>query len=208
MKITKSKMTDMLSIFKKGFILSDSFILVNDCMLPIGNVKNGSHVIRHGLVNNFDEIVYVPDKFMQENMKQLEDKKGIKDLQLIWDFNMIGFLADDEPFILMHSDVNDKYPVKINFDEKISHYDNWYKVCVDDLIKIRDSKVAQLPITDGVVRVSKNTVPFIGAARKNTEPNFSIFYTWRDDNVLIMHVKYNKFEALHGYSFIPINIIE
>lgn len=231
-KLTKSKMTEILSVFKKALMLGNKFILSGDIIvIPKGyTTVNGTHCIAHGLDipgdGELDNVQYVSTDNIEARIKNLTDAKGISSIVMGWSPHYLDVCITlktgetveetlalgnmptvDESFGEMLPTQN-RFEVLYNDILSVANCNEY--LTENDLRNIGMGKVVELKDgKGGIVRISKNLFPCLGTMRKGTVPNMNVrvkTYEKNGNNILAMIVKYKDITAAHVYYYDPIMV--
>lgn len=239
MKITKSKLNELLSLYNSASKVSTCQLWYRDMIYPVtlahendlsewkfgtDNV-NGVHLIQNLLITMPDDIMCLSDPCGIATIKEELKKVGIQHIEMeinselgymisITDREgntstnrLLAIIPSDEEiknkYLFESFDNRHKYLLSlgINYtvkEEQILNIINGYRTNLTGCIGIYEKTT--------YVRVSKNTFPLLGPARKDDSNAMKITYTFVNASisgpVIILSVQYKKLNAIHIYSYI------
>lgn len=214
-KVTKSRLTDYLRVFRLVLGICDTFTIINDIIQPVeitDDIVTGAHRIMHPLFPVTKGYVFESVPNIKDILNDIRDKKGAKNTSIINDDNALFIRIDYEDFVL--ATVKKLTDSTKTFSELIA---KWVPDQIrqsysqQDLSKAKLGEVITVGNDEyGMVRLSKSSFPFIGVSRSADEANFSGGFALGTidpdmvrENYIASHIKYKYCEALHMYIYVP-----
>lgn len=229
-KLTKSQMTDILSVFKKALMLGTRFTLSNDIIvIPTQyTTVNGVHCIKHCIDMPYDDYTryanYISTLNIEQTIKKLTDAKNIGLIEMRWSPHSIEIYMEpknDEPFtetLMVTGSPTAATSLGTLLPEQY-YYNNIYDTISDSSYRhfdLNDEQLRNMSLgrvielkdhDDAIIRISKNLFPCIGPVRKGTVPNMKVrvfTYKKNENYILALLTKYKNFDAAHVYYYDPI----
>lgn len=227
-KMTKTKLKDLVTNIGKLEPACSSVLLKGDCMHliinpdEVGNMKkNGVTTVSTFLPLELNDCVFQSNEDLEGILKKIRDKlkEPTKECYFVFDPEGAGVMIDEEIHPIFH--ITESSPYTDHLYAKYFDYvdmvmttdQNAKEVNIpqDDLNKLVQSKVLKIDTEFGRIRLSKNNVPLLGSASASKPANFSASYIIRQvphpdgvtEHVLALHVKYKTMDAMHLYTVEP-----
>ena len=194
-KMTKTKLKDIITNLGKLEPACSSILLKGDCMHLVINPDEVGNMKKNGVTTVFtflplellDNCVFQSNENLADILKKIRDRlqKPSEACYFVFDPEGAGVMIDEDA-----SEIN---------------------IPQSDLNKLVQSKVLKLDTEFGRIRLSKNNVPLLGSASASKPANFTASYILRQvphpdgvvEHVLALHVKYKSMEAIHLYTVEP-----
>ena len=227
-KMTKTKLKDIITNLGKLEPACSSILLKGDCMHliinpdEVGNMKkNGVTTVFTFLPLELNDCVFQSNENLADILKKIRDRlqKPSEECYFVFDNEGAGVMIDDVIHPIFHLTKTSSYTDHLY--EKFYDYVDMVMttdsdtgevtISQTDLNKLVQSKVLKLNTDFGKIRLSKNNVPLLGSASASKPANFTASYILRQvphqdgvvEHVLALHVNYKSMEAIHLYTVEP-----
>ena len=226
-KLTKSKITEMMSLCGNILRIADSGLFYNDMIYPvlldeekhtisIGTTLNGLHLIQNTIIPVKENIAYVIVPNEIARLKEKLKETGLPGITYYLDEMCIMILIGEEKFYIMNNfDTIDKLGCKLynSYTERFQYLMNLNPYIEKSTSNDIRNIIMGLPVLlhgktveekDSVVRVSRNIFPFIGSVRLGSDDAFTFQYSMihKEEPYVVLFTKYKKFNAIHIYAYI------
>ena len=227
-KMTKTKLKDLIVNIGKIEPVCSSILLKGDCIHLVINPEDTGNIKKNGVTTVFTFLpletngcVFQSVPNLAEMLKNIRDRlqQPSKECFFVFDPEGAGVMVDDVIFPLFH--ITESSPYTDHLYEKYHDYvlmvmyseGNSAEVDFkqEELNKLVQSKVLKIDTEFGRIRLSKNNVPLLGSASSSKPANFTASYVLRQiphtdgvvEHVLALHVKYKSMDAIHLYTVEP-----
>ena len=228
-KMTKTKLKDIITNLGKLEPACSSILLKGDCMHLVINPDEVGNMKKNGVTTVFtflplellDNCVFQSNENLADILKKIRDRlqKPSEACYFVFDPEGAGVMIDEEIHPIFH--LTKPSPYTDHLYEKFFDYVDMVmnkdkdaseiNISQSDLNKLVQSKVLKLDTGFGRIRLSKNNVPLLGSASASKPANFTASYILRQvphpdgvvEHVLALHVKYKSMEAIHLYTVEP-----
>ena len=214
LRLTKAKLTEYLRVFRLVLGICDSFTITNDIIQPVeitNEIITGAHRIKHPLFPVTFGHVFQSTDNIAEILNCIRDKKGVKEISIINDTNILAIRLDYEEYILAVS--TERTDSTRTFEDIVNQYvltgdktayspELLAKARSGEVITIGDNKY-------GYVRLSKSSFPLMGVSRSAEDVNFSgqyalgVYNADLVEHYIASYIQYKYCEAFHMYIYIP-----
>ena len=214
LRLTKAKLTEYLRVFRLVLGVCDAFTITNNIIQPVeitNEIITGAHRVKHPLFPVTFGHVFRSTYNIAEILNCIRDKKGVNDITLINDNNILAIRLDYEEYILAMS--SERTDSTRTFEDIVNQYllnGDKYTYSPELLAKARSGEVVTVGNDKfGYVRLSKSSFPFIGVSRSIDDINFTGQYALGvyDSNLvehyIASYMQYKYCEAFHMYIYIP-----
>lgn len=227
-KLTKAKLTGMVSLLNKIDTCCDMAIFYNNGIYPVtpsdDNVLlgyseklNGYNFIENNEFECLEGIPLVYTSGCTAELKEHMKLTGLKEIYLLTGDN-IAIYIDGKTYDILNP-VPEGFVIEPklydDFDDRVNELllsHNWCCSTNDDIKTIINGEVNTIYDREKglFVRVSKNTFPLMGIVKMdNTEAfKFSYCFSYSKNNnepCIILIVYYKKFRAIHAFNYIAYN---
>lgn len=227
-KMTKTKLKDLIVNIGKIEPVCSSILLKGDCIHLVINPEDTGNIKKNGVTTVFTFLpletngcVFQSVPNLAEMLKNIRDRlqQPSKECFFVFDPEGAGVMVDDVIFPLFH--ITESSPYTDYLYEKYNDYVNMVMYLdgkspeidfkQEELNKLVQSKVLKIDTEFGRIRLSKNNVPLLGSASSSKPANFTASYVLRQiphsdsvvEYVLVLHVKYKSMDAIHLYTVEP-----
>lgn len=229
-KMTKTKLKDLIVSIGKMEPVCSSILLKGDCMHLVidpddadtGNIKkNGVTTVFTFLPLETDGCIFQSHPNLEEMLKNIRDRlqEPSKECHFVFDPEGAGVMIDDMIFPLFrliesspYTDyLYNKYSEYVNMVMFTGETTTEINLTNEDLQTLVQSKVLKLDTDFGRIRLSKNNLPLLGSVSASKPINFTASYVLRQvphpdgviEYVIALHVKYKSMDAMHLYTVEP-----
>lgn len=214
LKLTKAKLTEYLRVFRLVLGICDAFTIMNDIIQPVeitNEIITGAHRIKHPLFPVTFGCIFRSIDNIEEMLNHIRDKKGVQDIYIVNDNNVLAIRLDYEEYILaMSTETTDSTRT---FEDIVNQYvysGDKQTYSPELLMKARSGEVITVGDNKyGYVRLSKSSFPLMGVSRSSDDVNFTgqyalgVYNTDLVENYIASYIQYKYCEAFHMYVYIP-----